>query len=86
MKKFRSLLVGTALSLTLLGGAAGAVNAQGHVDGPSPFGRECVSQIAKMHEGGVGPHIRGMHSGTSVGAHLQEMRTGSHHCGHHMDH
>jgi hypothetical protein len=78
MKRFRTLLVGTALSLTLLGGAAGVVTAEGH----SPFGRECVSQIAKMEPGGVGPHIRGMHGDMSVGAHLQMMRTTDHGCMH----
>lgn len=79
MKQLRTLLVGAALSLTLLGGAAGAVDAQG----PSPFGQVCVSQLAQMGDQvGVGPHIQGMHSGSqeqemSVGAHLQMMRTGN---------
>jgi hypothetical protein len=82
MKSLRNLVIGTTLSLTLLGGAAGMASA----DQPHPFGRVCVSHIATMHEGGVGPHIRGMHPNTTVGAHLQEMRTGEHGCGHHMDH
>lgn len=86
MNRLRTLIVGSALSLTLLGGAAGAANAQGHVDGPHPFGQECVSEIARMEPGGVGPHVRGMHGDAlemSVGAHLQMMRAGNMNADHH---
>lgn len=81
MTRLRTILIGAALSLTLIGGAAGAAGAQ-ETEGPHPFGRECVSHIATMHDGGVGPHIRGMHQDTSVGQHLQMMRTSDHACMH----
>ena len=81
MKQIRSILIAATVSLTLLGGATAAASAEA----PFPFGSECVSHIATMHEGGVGPHIMGMHDDISVGRHLQDMRTGDHECMHHME-
>lgn len=83
MKHVRAHLIGAALSLTLLASSAGAAIAQDAM-APHPFGQECVSQIATMHDGGVGPHISGMHEDMRVGQHLQHMRTG-HGCMHHME-
>ena len=80
MRTVRILAASATLSLALLGSAPGATDAQD----TAPFGRECVSHIARMH-GGVGPHIQEMHSDTTVGRHLSMMRTGEHECGHHMD-
>jgi hypothetical protein len=72
MKRFRTLLVGTALSLSLLGGATGALAAP--PDGS--FGHH-VSTMAREHTG-IGPHIQECHPNETVGAHLQDMRKGTH--------
>lgn len=81
MKRLRTILIGAALSFTILGSAAGAAAAQ-DTTGPHPFGSECVSDVAQMHTG-VGTHIRSMHS--NVGQHLQDMRTVADECMHHME-
>ena len=79
MTQARRWLIGTAMAIMLVGGAAGSAAANGPGDHPAEqacFGQH-VRDMTKLH-GGIGPHIQGMHPDQTVGAHLQMMR--SHHC------
>lgn len=71
MKKVRTIVIGAALSLGLLGGAAGAAGGQAVT--PNASFPECVTHMAK--DGGVGPHVQANHEDQTVGEHLFMMLT-----------
>ena len=76
MNTTRKILVGAALSVSLMLGAAGTMVANGPMgDHPAnpPFGTECVSPMTQMH-GGIGRHHQAMGHEGSLGSHLQMMR------------
>lgn len=73
MTRLRTILIGAAVSLTILGGATGTLAAPPE----GSFGQH-VSTMAREHTG-VGPHIQEHHPEDSVGAHLQMMREGEMH-------